>query len=150
MIAEHAYAQRVPHSRRVRQSTQQRVARKSRKRYAAISQILMFLSLGLAGLMLYVMLTANLTRLTYAAAKVEHRRGVLLQQTGQLDDRLAALRSDERLWAAAAKLGMRDPASFAVVRVAPAVRPNRAGVALLPTFGDWFAPAGAAENGSVR
>lgn len=150
MIAQPAYARRAASSR-VRQATQQRTVRNSRRRYAGVTQILVWLGCGLVVVMLYVMLTANLTRLTYATGKVEHQRNVLLEQTGRFDDRLAGLRSEERLSAAAAKLGMRDPSLFAVVHVPPAAREDRAHVAFLSSLVDWFAPATAeGAGGSVR
>jgi hypothetical protein len=134
MIAQPAFARRTPSPRAVRHATQRRIARGSRKRYAPISQVFVWLGWGLFFLMAYVMLTANLTRMTYAVGKVQHQRSILKEQTGRLDDRLSALRSEERLSAAAAKLGMRDPSLFAVVHVAPAPYQDRSHVALLSTL----------------
>ena len=47
------------------------------------------------------------------------QREALQEETMRLDDRIAALRSDDRLAALAARLGMRDPQRFAVVRIEP-------------------------------
>lgn len=70
-------------------------------------------------LMGYVVLTSSLTGLSYAVAKARAQREALQEETMRLDDRIAALRSDDRLSELAARLGMREPASFAVVRIAP-------------------------------
>jgi hypothetical protein len=66
----------------------------------------------------------------------------LQEETIRLDDRIAALRSDDRLATLAARLGMRDPQQFAVVRVQP---PHVARVEtrfpVLSSLAGFFAPA---------
>jgi hypothetical protein len=92
--------------------------------------------------MTYVVLTSNLTGLSYAVAKASAKREALQEETIRLDDRIAALRSDDRLSALAARMGMREPQSFAVVRIEPPhaarVRPRFAALSSLAGF---FAPA---------
>lgn len=108
--------------RTARQATQQRVSRKARARYSSLWQFSAILAVTLCGVMLYVMLTARLTSLNYAVAKAEHERSTLQGQTARLDDRLAALKSDDRLAKVAAQLHMQDPTQFAMVSLPAPVR----------------------------
>lgn len=75
------------------------------------------LTIVLAFLMGYVVLTSNLTGLSYAVANAKHERAELQAETMRLDDRISALRSDDRLAAVAAKLNMTEPQRFAVVHL---------------------------------
>jgi hypothetical protein len=77
------------------------------------------LTVVLTLLMAYVVLTSNLTGLSYAVAKAGSQREALQEETMRLDDRIAALRSDDRLAALAARLGMAEPQVLTVVRIAP-------------------------------
>ena len=77
--------------------------------------------------MVYVMLTSNLTSLNYALANAEGQRTVLQQDVQRLDDQIAHLESRERLSQVAAQLGMRDPARFEIVTLAPPVHDEEAG-----------------------
>ncbi len=112
-------------------------------RYAGLAKFSLAL-FGVAALMMvYVMLVSNLTSLNYSVAKADHERSVLQAQTTRLDDQISRLRSDDRLAAIAARLGMRDPAQFAIVTL-PAVRYDRKGhtrLALLSTVAGWLNPA---------
>ena len=45
----------------------------------------------------YVTLTARLTSLNYAVGRAERERTALQTETARLDERVAALRSDDRL-----------------------------------------------------
>ncbi len=78
-------------------------------------QFCAILTVTLFGVMLYVTLTARLTSLNYAVARAERDRAALQSETARLDDRLAALKSDDRLARVAATLHMQDPAQFAMV-----------------------------------
>ena len=104
--------------------------RKSRARYSSIARVSTALVAVLVLLMGYVLLTSTLTGLSYAVATARAQREALQEETMRLDDRIAALRSDDRLSVLAARLKMREPESFAVVRIgrrpwrAPA-RPSR-------------------------
>lgn len=111
--------------RTARQATQQRVSRKHRARYSTLIQFCASLAIVLFGVMAYVTLTARLTSLNYAYAKAQRERATLQMETARLDDRLAALKSDDRLARVAAKLHMQDPTQFAMVSL-PA--PQRAPV----------------------
>ena len=72
------------------------------------------------------------------------KREALQEETMRLDDRIAALRSDDRLAALAARMGMREPQSLAVVRieqprVAVARTPSR--FPMLSSLAGFFMPA---------
>ena len=128
--------------RSVRAATQRRLVRKSRKRYAGLTRVFAALSCILFLLMIYVLLTSSLTGLSYAVANARAAREGLEEETMRLDDRIAALRSDDRLAALAARLGMRDPQQFAVVRVeTPRVAHVETRFPLLSSLAGFFAPA---------
>lgn len=92
--------------------------------------------------MSYVVLTSNLTGLSYAVSRAQAKREALLEETMRLDDRIAALHSDERLSALAARLGMREPQRFAVIRTAaPAIARTRPRFPVLSSIAGFFAPA---------
>ena len=89
--------------------------------------------------MVYVMLMAHLTSMNYALARAERERNALQAQSMRLDDRLARLRSDDRLAAIAAKLGMRDPQQFALVKLPPPVAErDRSHIALFTSVAGWL------------
>jgi cell division protein FtsL len=132
--------------RTIRAATQRRIGRSLRARHAALSRICVALFCVLALLMGYVMLTSSLTGLSYAEAKAQAKREALQEETMRLDDRIAALRSDDRLAALAIRLGMREPYSFAVVRVeAPRVARARPPFPVFSSLAGLFAPAAAAR-----
>ena len=92
--------------------------------------------------MLYVMLTSNLTGLSYAVAREAGRREALQEETMRLDDRIAALRSDDRLAALAARMGIREPQQLAVVRIeAPHVARLPSRFPVLSSLAGLFMPA---------
>ncbi len=70
-------------------------------------------------LMSYVVLMSSLTGLSYAISSVKAQREALQEETMRLDDRISALRSDDRLAGLAARLGMSEPQRFAVIRLQP-------------------------------
>jgi cell division protein FtsB len=116
--------------------------RKSRARYIGVTRVFAALSCVLFLLMIYVLLTASLTGLSYAVAKAQAQREALQEETMRLDDRIAALRSDDRLAALAARLGMRDPQQFAVVRVeTPRLARVVPRLPMLSSLAGFFAPA---------
>lgn len=116
--------------------------RKSRARYAGVTRVLTALICVLFLLMSYVLLTSSLTGLSYAVSKARIEREALQEETMRLDDRIAALGSDDRLATLAARLGMREPESLAVVRIDPPrvarVRPR---FPVLSSLAGFFAPA---------
>ncbi|MDQ2680347.1 MAG: hypothetical protein M3Y21_04910 [Candidatus Eremiobacteraeota bacterium] len=136
-------AQRIQNVRTAKAATQRRQTHSARMRYAGLAKFSIAL-IGVAALMMiYVMLVSNLTSLNYSVAKADHERSVLQAQTARLDDQLGKLRSDDRLAAIAAQLGMRDPAQFAIVTL-PTVRYDGKGhgrLALLSTVAGWLNPA---------
>lgn len=133
---------RISNPRTVRAATQRRIGRKSRARYAGLTRVLAVLACVLALLMGYVVLTSSLTGLSYAVAKVSAQREALEEETMRLDDRIAALRSDDRLSALAAHMGMREPQSFAVVRLdPPRVARVRPSFPILSSLAGFFVPA---------
>ncbi len=135
-------AARIKNPRRIRAATQRRIVRKSRARSATVRRVFAGVMCVLALLMGYVVLTASLTGLSYAVAKERAQREALQEETMRLDDRIAALRSDDRLAALAARMGMREPQTFAVVRIAPPrVASERPRFAVLSSLAGLFAPA---------
>jgi hypothetical protein len=135
---------RLANPRTVRAATQRRIVRKSRARYASLGRVLSALGFVLLLLMGYVVLTSSLTGLSYAVANARAQREALQEETMRLDDRIAALRADDRLSAIAVRLGMREPESLAVVRLErPHVRvarvPSR--FPMLSSLAGFFMPA---------
>lgn len=138
---------RVRNPRVARAATQRRIVHKSRARYSAILRVSIAIGCLLAVFMGYVVLTSTLTGLSYAVAKAHHQREAMLEDTMRMDDRIAALRSDERLSVLAGRLGMKDPERFAVVRlVAPAPVAAHPRVAVLSSLAGFFMPAVAGQR----
>ncbi len=133
---------RIPNPRTVRAATQRRIVRKSRARYAEVTRVFTAVTCVLVLLMGYVVLTSSLTGSSYAVAKARADREALEEETMRLDDRIAALRSDDRLAELAARMGMREPQTFAVVRIAPPrgarIRPR---FSTLSSLAGFFLPA---------
>lgn len=147
-LAQPAYAPqakpRIANPRTARNATQKRIVKTHRARYGALVRVGAVLTLVLTGLMAYVMLTSNVTSLTYSVAKVHQDRDRLLAQTARLDDRIATARSQERLAAMAQKLHMTDPQLFAVVRL-PADRGSGSHFAVIDSIAGWFGGAPQAQ-----
>ena len=143
-LAQPAYAPqpkpRIPNPRTARNATQKRIVKTHRARYGALVRVGAVLALVLTGLMAYVMLTSNVTSLTYAVAKAHHQRDLLTQQTARLDDQIATARSDERLAAMARKLKMSDPQFFALVHLTPTETAS-SHFAVIDTIASWFTSA---------
>ncbi|MGC2651849.1 MAG: hypothetical protein WA304_13715 [Candidatus Cybelea sp.] len=100
----------------------------------------------LAFLMGYVVLTSSRTGLSYAVARAAAQREALQEETMRLDDRIAALRSDDRLSELAARLGMRPPQRFAVVREdEPRIARAGSHFRLLSSLAGFLVPAVAAR-----
>lgn len=111
-----------------------------RRRYATFARVAVFLAVPFLVIMAYVASTANLTSLSYKAARAGVERETLQAEIARLDDRVSQLQSPERLAAIAAKLGMRDPHRYAVVRLPqePLVAGAPRHVAILSTVSDWL------------
>jgi uncharacterized membrane protein YgcG len=72
-------------------------------------------------------------------AKAQRERAELQAETARLDDRLAALRSDDRLASVAARLHMHDPQQFAIVTLpAPERTDDHAHLAFLAGLASLF------------
>jgi hypothetical protein len=128
--------------RMVRAATRRRIARKARARYTGVTRAFGALTLILALLMGYVVLTASLTGLSYAVARAKATRETLQEETMRLDDRIAAQRSDDRLSQLAVRLGMTEPQRFAVVRIeVPRVAKARTRFPVLSSLAGFFVPA---------
>lgn len=130
---------RIRNARTAKNATHRRISRKERARYIGLVRFCGVLAVSLALVMLYVMLTARMTSLNYSVAKAQRERASLQAETARLDDRLAALRSDDRLAGVAARLGMQDPQQFAIVALpSPARLPDRSRLALLAGLASLF------------
>jgi len=93
-------------------------------------------------LMSYVVLMSSLTGLSYAISGARAQREALQEETMRLDDRIAALRSDERLSELAARLGMGEPQHFAMIRLQPVhVAAARKPFPLFSSLAGLFVPA---------
>ena len=105
----------ISNTRTAKAATQRRVTRKARAKHATLFSFCLALTAMLSLAMLYVTLTSHLTGSSYAFARAERQRASLQAQAARLDDRLAALQSDDRLARLAIALHMGDPQQFAVV-----------------------------------
>ncbi len=147
-LAQTAYAPqqkpRIPNPRTARNATEKRIVKSHRARYASLVRVATVIALVLTGLMAYVMLTSNVTSLTYAVAKAHHERDALQRQTARLDDRIATARSDERLAVMARKLHMGDPQLFAAVHL-PAQQISTSHLAVIDSIASWFTPTSRVE-----
>ncbi|MBV8074342.1 MAG: hypothetical protein JO140_02850 [Candidatus Eremiobacteraeota bacterium] len=117
-------------------AVKRRRAHARRTRYAGSARVIAVLGIVVFPIMLYVMLTANLTGLNFAIGHAEAERGALQEEMQRLDDQIAHLESRERLAVVAAKLGMREPQRYEVVTIPEPVAdvPKPGGIALL----SWF------------
>jgi hypothetical protein len=132
---------RLKNPRVARAATERRMVRKSRERYSSIVRV----SFAIGGLLVlfmgYVVLTSSLTGMSYAVARAHQQREALLEETLRLDDRIAALQSDERLSAMAGRMGMKDPQQIAVVRLRRSqTTGDRPRVAVLSSLAGFFLP----------
>lgn len=134
---EHRHERRVE---RGRIATRRRVRLAQRRASVALLRVGGCAAAIVVPLMLYVMLTANLTSMNYALAHAQTEKAALLALTMRQDDRIARLESRGRLAAIAARLNMHDPQAYAVVTLpAPSVAPPAAtGVAMLGAVGRWL------------
>jgi hypothetical protein len=131
------------HVERGRRATRRRFRRAQRRGYIAFFRIGGLAAALALPLMLYVMLTANLTGLNYKLAHVQAQKAALLAATMRQEDRIAKLESRERLAVIAARLGMHDPHVYAVVALPapPPAPPSARGVALLGAMNEWLSAA---------
>jgi cell division protein FtsB len=132
------------HVERGRTAARRRMRRAQRRGYVAFVRVVGSAVVLAMPLMLYVMLTANITSLNYKLAHVQAQKAELLAASMRAEDRIAKLESRERLSVIAARLGMHDPHVYAVVALpAPEPAPERPhGVALLGAMNQWLTAAG--------
>jgi len=131
---------RIRNPRSARTATQTRIVHNGRARYANIVRVSAVLGVVLAMLMGYVMLTSNVTSMTYTLANAREQRDALQEQTARLDDRLADLRSVERLARIARQLHMHEPQQFALVTLGapPVVAQSTAHLTMLSSLAGWL------------
>jgi len=89
----------------------------------------------------YLTLLVNVSHLYYEFAQANSKRLELQDMTMRLDDKIARLRSRERLALVAGRLGMHDPVAYAVVRLPrePIAAVERRGrLPFLSAITGWF------------
>jgi cytochrome c-type biogenesis protein CcmH/NrfG len=135
MIAPKLMPQPQPQPRvrtRARDAARRRGRRTRLQGYAMLARIAISFTVVLVPVMIYVLLMGNLTALNYTLAQATQQKSALVDETMRLDDRIAQLRSRERLADLAARLHMHDPHMYAVVDVpGPVVAPPSNGIAFL-------------------
>ncbi|HEY9084470.1 MAG TPA: hypothetical protein VIN40_00805 [Candidatus Tyrphobacter sp.] len=103
---------RIRNPRTARSATQRRVGINRRSRYAALLKVTLAVAAGMAVMLGYVLLTSNITALSYAVQRAHAQRTELELQDARIDDQIASLTSDDRLAAVATRLGMIQPEAF--------------------------------------
>ena len=120
---------------RARDAALRRGRRTRLQHYAMPARIAIAFGIVLVPVMIYVLLMGNLTALNYSLAQVTEQKSALIDETNQLDDRIAQLESRERLSDVASRLHMHDPRVYAVVDVPnPVAAPPSNGIAFLGAF----------------
>jgi cell division protein FtsL len=122
---------RIRNQRTARTAAQQRAARTARGRYATVGRITLFTAAGLAILLSYVLLVANITSLSYGVDRAHAQRSELQAQVTREQDAIDSLTSDDRLATVAAKLGMVQPTQFVRVSLLPQRAPQSRPLAFL-------------------
>ena len=118
-----------------RDAARRRVRKTRMQGYAMLARIAAAFVVLLVPVMIYVLLMGNLTALNYSLAHATQQKSDLQEETMRLDDRIAQLKSRDRLTDLANKLHMHDPHVYAVVDVPlPAVAPPSNGIAFLGAF----------------
>lgn len=110
---------RIRNGRVAHAASQRRIARNARNRYAAVAQITFGVAIGLAVLLSYVLLVANITALSYSVDRAHEQRSEMQAQVARYDDEISSLTSDDRLAAVAARLHMAQPDQFVRVSLSP-------------------------------
>jgi cell division protein FtsL len=124
---------------RARSASKRRQRRAKTRGYSGFARVLGFVAVVAVPVLIYVMLTANLTSLNYSLARGEHEKAMLQEESMRLDDRIAHLSSRERLAALAAQMKMHDPHAYAIVQIPDlAPKPHPHGIAFLGAVNDWL------------
>ncbi len=124
-------------SRAGRGAVTRRRARSRRDRYASVVRIVFTLAVLTLGVFVYLGLMANVTRMSYELTRNAQTRAQLIDETTQLDQRLGALESRERLERIAKDLGMKESASLSVARLPQPPAPTHGG-AFLASLTAWI------------
>ena len=112
-----------------------------RRRYRALAGVCAWIAAATMVVMAYLALLANISHLHYELAQANGKRLELQDVTMRLDDKIALLRSRDRLALIAGQLGMHDPTAYAVVRLPrePVTAENRRGsLAFLSAITGWM------------
>ncbi len=113
MIAREFHAPaRIRNPRTARYATQRRIGATRRSRYETLLRVTFGVAAVLVVMLGYVLLTSNITALSYAVQRAHAQRTELELQDARLDDQIASLTSDDRLATVAARLGMVQPEEF--------------------------------------
>jgi cell division protein FtsL len=128
---------------RGRNATHGRRRRARRRAAIAFARVVAVAAAVVLPIMLYVMLTANITTINYKLARAQAHKTELLALTMRQEDQIAKLESRERLAQIAARLGMHEPQTFAVAALPadPGPPPAARGVALLGAMNTWLTAA---------
>lgn len=130
MIAQPKVAAPPRHVERVRRATKRRVRSTRARVHRPVLAVLTLAVLALMPLLGYVKLTSDLTSMNYALASTERDRTLLLDDSQRLEDKIARLKSQERLAQLATQLKMHDPRVYAIVQLpVPKVQPKPTGIA---------------------
>lgn len=124
-------------SRAGRGAVNRRRARSRRDRYASVVRIVFTLAALTLGVFIYLGLMANVTRMSYELTRNAQTRAQLIDETTQLDQRLGALESRERLERIAKDLGMTQSVSLSVARL-PQPPAQSHGGAFLASLTAWI------------
>jgi cell division protein FtsL len=116
---------------RARDAARRRARRTRLRGYGMLARITLVVAVVLAPIMTYVLMMGNLTALNYALAQANAQKLALQEETMRLDDRIAALKSRDRLADVATRLHMHDPQTYAVVDLQRPAPPPPTGIAFL-------------------
>jgi cell division protein FtsL len=119
-----------------RTASELRHGRNRRMRYAGVRWITVITTLVTLCVIGYLALLSNVTRMHYEATRIELRRAALQEETQRLDNEIARLSSRDRLATLAARLGMKEAASFSVVNL-PAPKAPSQRLSLLSSITGW-------------
>jgi hypothetical protein len=113
-----------------------------RRRYRPLRVVGSWIALATIGVIVYLSLLSNITRVGYELARANHQRSALQEQTARLDDELDRLKTLDRLSDVAARLDMHDASTYVVVRLpqprAGGEQERGHGLAFLTAISGWI------------
>jgi hypothetical protein len=132
------------HVEQGRNATRRRFRRAARRPYIAFARLGAIIVLPVLPVMIYLMLTANITSLNYKLSHLLVQKAALQAETLRQEDQIAKLESRERLAAVAARLHMHDPQIWAVVTppAPPRAPASQHEIPLLGAMNQWLDAAG--------